>query len=58
MLQNVDGLNVLATDAETGADEPLCHRRYCSALDSRLIAEDVRFVVVYLHNCKALRYAA
>ena len=35
-----------------------CHRRYCSALDIGLIAEDVRFVLMCLHSRKALRCVA
>ena len=38
----------------TGETDGLCHRRYCSALDSHFIALDVRFVVVYCRNHKAL----
>ena len=39
-----------------GAEKDIqCHHWYCSALGSRFIALDVRFVVKYCHNCKALR---
>ena len=33
----------------------LCHHWYCSALDDCFTALDVRFGIVYLHSCKALR---